>query len=412
MSIRKRTGSNGHAWQVRVYDDSGRLKSKTFKIKTDAQAWEHQYQLKKRTGDLDDLSAGRTLFSVFVARWESEYATVHLNPKTIQQNAGLLKNRLLPTFSSMQLRSITTSRVSEFQAQLVREEVGSETTRKTVTVLQGILRYAVEIGELKSNPVTALRKVAVRDKREARALSPSEVESLRAEMPVARDRTLVSVMALAGLRPGEAQALTWGDVLEDTIKVSKRALSDGTIANGTKAPRNATPKHRTVPLLAPLKKDLMEFRILSGVPDSHALIFPKADGTAWSDSDWRNWKNRVFRKATVRAGLHGVIPYDLRHSYGSLMHAARKNVIEIARAMGHSPQVNLGTYSHVIADLEGQTEVDATSAILAARNRYGQNMAKHSTRHALPTADASGQAKPSQGLEPWTPSLPWRCSTN
>ena len=41
-----------------------------------------------------------------------------------------------------------------------------------------------------------------------------------------RDATLISVLAYAGLRPGEALALQWRDVREQTILV-ERAISLG-----------------------------------------------------------------------------------------------------------------------------------------------------------------------------------------
>ena len=40
-------------------------------------------------------------------------------------------------------------------------------------------------------------------------------------MPTEQDRTLVSVLAYAGLRPGEALGLRWGDVGERTILVER-----------------------------------------------------------------------------------------------------------------------------------------------------------------------------------------------
>lgn len=59
----------------------------------------------------------------------------------------------------------------------------------------------------------------------------------------------MSVLAYAGLRPGEALALAWRNVRERTILVD-RAIALGT-EKGTKT--NAA---RTVRLLAPLAKDL------------------------------------------------------------------------------------------------------------------------------------------------------------
>lgn len=51
--------------------------------------------------------------------------------------------------------------------------------------------------------------------------APETVERLRRELPTDLDKALVSVLAYAGLRPGEALALTCGHVRERTILVEQ-----------------------------------------------------------------------------------------------------------------------------------------------------------------------------------------------
>ena len=67
-------------------------------------------------------------------------------------------------------------------------------------------------------------------------------------MPTDQDATLVSVLAYAGLRPGEALALTWADVGERTILV-ERSIALGEVKE------TKTRTTRSVRLLAPLKND-------------------------------------------------------------------------------------------------------------------------------------------------------------
>ena len=62
---------------------------------------------------------------------------------------------------------------------------------------------------------------------------------------------MISVLAYAGLRPGEALALQWRDIREQTILV-ERAISLGE-EKDTK-----TAAHRTVRVLQPLAVDLRE----------------------------------------------------------------------------------------------------------------------------------------------------------
>jgi integrase len=76
--------------------------------------------------------------------------------------------------------------------------------------------------------VRVVRKPAAARKRTVRVVPPRVVEYLRDRSPTLLDATLISVLAYAGLRPGEALALTWGDVGERTIRVDK-ALSLGEV---------------------------------------------------------------------------------------------------------------------------------------------------------------------------------------
>ena len=152
------------------------------------------------------------------------------------------------------------------------------------------------------------------------------------------DATLVSALAYAGLRPGEALALRWADVGEQTLVIEK-AISLG-VEKATK-----TRQTRTVRLLAPLSTDLAEWRLRSGRPHERELVFPAHDGGVWSDDDWRNWRRRVFAPAIRAAGLERVRPYDLRHAFVSLLIAEGASVVEVARQAGHSPTMTLDTYA-------------------------------------------------------------------
>jgi len=88
-------------------------------------------------------------------------------------------------------------------------------------------------------------------------------------------------------------------------------------------------------------------------------------------------------------------------------------VIEVARQAGHSPTIALATYGHVIEELEGAERRPAEDVIRAARSRrvpseFPQRAAA-AAGHARRTRKvAAKRLKPSDGLEPSTPTLPWR----
>ena len=176
-----------------------------------------------------------------------------------------------------------------------------------------------------------------------------------------RDATLISVLAYAGLRPGEALALQWRDIRQQTILV-ERAVSLGE-EKDTK-----TTRHRTVRLLAPLASDLREWNLRSGRPDGQDLLFPSASGTVWSLAAYQSWRRKAFDRAVVCAGLEHARPYDLRHSFASLLLHEGRSVIYVARQLGHDARLTLGTYGHVMDEFEDQPQLDALSAIAVARD--------------------------------------------
>lgn len=99
-----------------------------------------------------------------------------------------------------------------------------------------------------------------------------------------------------------------------------------------------------------------------------SLLFPRSDGAPWRIDDWKNWRHRHFDPATKRAGLGRPRPYDLRHSFASLMvREQRTSVVELAEQLGHAPTMTLNTYAHVFAEHRRAEPVDANEWILRAR---------------------------------------------
>ncbi len=67
-------------------------------------------------------------------------------------------------------------------------------------------------------------------------------------------------------------------------------------------------------------------------------------------------------------------PYDLRHAYASLQIRAGVSIPELAERLGHSPQMTVSTYTHVIRELEGEPRVSAAAQIEQARDPRGREV--------------------------------------
>jgi hypothetical protein len=132
-----------------------------------------------------------------------------------------------------------------------------------------------------------------------------------------------------------------------------------------------TEKLRTVRLLATLGEDLAAWRNESGARCTDAsLVFPTARGKLMSDEGWRNWRTRIYRPAAESAGLATSPPYDLRHSFASLLIHDGASVVEVARQMGNAPSVTLDTYGHVFDERDPGSRFDSAEAIESARAEF------------------------------------------
>jgi integrase len=362
MNVRKVSIRTGVRWEVRgrVGGRGSKSVRKRFLRKEDAQRWATEQMRSKQLGGIVTVSK-LTLDEYGAAWWER--AERELAPATLRSYKGVLRRHILPRLGTVRISNLNPPTVARFQSDLRRGGVGTPTIRLAMAVVSAICRDAVERGEMHANPVRAIKKPSAERARNIVCLAPAKVEALRNQMPTDQDALLVSVLAYAGLRPGEALALTWGDVGERTLRVNKSLSLGGERETKTR-------RDRTVRLLQPLVDDLKEARVALGrIPSASERIFPRtSDGGDWTEFCYRNWRRRAFKEAVRHAGLpESTRPYDLRHAFCSLLIAEGASVVEVAAQAGHAPTITLDTYSHVMEEMTGRQRTDAASAIRRAR---------------------------------------------
>ncbi|MGZ4285259.1 MAG: tyrosine-type recombinase/integrase [Solirubrobacteraceae bacterium] len=186
-----------------------------------------------------------------------------------------------------------------------------------------------------------------------------------------RDALIVSLLAYSGIRPGELRALRLADVQANTILVQRAANPDGTV-KATKSERR-----RPVQLLSPLAQDLREYRLAIGRPSATRLVLVADDANPWDKTAWQIWRNDRWAPACHAAGLHEVPrPYDLRHSFASLLLVEGRQPVYVATQLGHSLAVLLSTYAHLIAEYEDAERIDAEAEIRKARGKVGSDLVR------------------------------------
>ncbi len=361
MEIQKRVLKSGAVrWKVR-WRQGDRYRSQTFDRKGDAVTFAAEIRRRQQLGTLVSMDSGRiTLVQYVNATWAPAYAS-DLALKTRLHYEQLLNKHVLPQLGALELRAITSETIARWQADRLAAGYGRVAIRHAFDLLGSILQRAFESGQIQANAARAVRKAPRPRRAEVRPLPPATIEQMRAASNP-RDAALLSVLAYAGLRPGEALALQWGDIRDQTILV-ERAVSLGE-EKDTK-----TAAHRTVRLLQPLALDLREWRLRSGRPSTKQLVFPSAADTMWSQPAYQSWRRRAFRRALDGAGVEHARPYDLRHSFASLLLHEGRSVIYVARQLGHDARLTVTTYGHVIDEFEDAPRLDAHTAITNARSQ-------------------------------------------
>ena len=381
-------------WEVR-WRENGRHRSRSFTRKADADRFESRVRSARELGEVLDLDRGKETVAEFIERWWREYALVSLEDNTRKGYGQVWEKHLRGRIGGYRLRDASPAVVHGIKAELLSEGVGAPTIRKALALLSAIFRCAVEWDRIDRNPVRDVSMPVAKRSRHVRPVAPATVEAMRARLLLVeaeRDAAIVSTLAYSGARPEELRALRWSDVRERTILIERAAA--GSSVKATK-----TGQIRSIRLLVALAEDLRRWREAS--PSQCELVFPTSRGTVWTDYDWRNWRTRVYRPLAAAVGLAESRPYDLRHSFASLLIHEGVSAVEVARQLGNSPAVTLDTYSHVFEELDPAERLPADEAIWAARTEFevrseyadADNEKEGRAQEAAPRAEADGETR-------------------
>jgi integrase len=385
----------GGKHQVRWREVNGRRRARTFTRERDATRFAAQVRTTLEAGGILQLEQEIPTLAAFMEEYWRVYALPNLSPNTREVYKRVWAKHARPRLGHMTLRAITPGAVNRQLVEPMRRGgAGEPVILKTLTMLQSVMALAVlHHGDVvPTNPVRAVRKPS-QARRDAEPIWPTVVEQIRARLPH-RDATIVSVLAYAGLRPEEMLALRWGDVRGDVLVV-ERAVARGELRGDDLRKRH----NRLVTLLAPLAKDLAEWRMASGRPVDRALVLPRAGaGGLWQDTDWRNWRTRVWQPVAAAVGLatlertfttelvdgqrrrrqtsryEGPGPYQLRGSFVSLLIQEGKTVVYVANQAGHTPETCLRHYARLFRDAP-TVPVPAEVAIRKAREAVARDRA-------------------------------------
>lgn len=362
MSVEKaRTGAG---YTVRWRDSTGRQRSKRVTLYRDAVQLDGEMKRKRAMGELVTHERGAVRLCDFWPLWVERYGAIHVTRRTMESYDWLWRKHLNPALGRYRLRDLTAEDIDAMTARLSRT-LSAGSVRKCVAVLQGVLQKAVDWQYISTNVARGAEKPRV-VAREGQALTDEQLAALVNELPTLRSKVIVRVLAGTGLRPGELRALRWRDVLDYSGIAVTRAVSRNQIGP------TKTYGRRTVLMNGDAIRALQEWQLATGTRAAldRELVFPAVDGKGlWTDVGWRQWQRKVFTPAADRAGLKGLVPYDLRHTFVSRLIAAGGDIYWVARQAGHSPTVALTTYAH---QFERRADAEPTEPDQAVDRRHQQ----------------------------------------
>ena len=280
--------------------------------------------------------------------WWDEFTAMRVNvrPATLRRDASMFRCHLDPRFGETPIDRIDFRTAQRFVADLVAIGLAPRTVHKAAGLLSQSLDAAVRSGLLAQNPV---RNLALPQPPhvEPRFLDPGEVERLAAAIAPPY-RTFVLVGAYAGLRHGELAALLVErvDTSASTIDVvaTRTRRRDGTIGFG---PPKSRAGRRTVPVPRFVMAELERHMIDHGLgPDD--LVWTTATGAPLTEA---NFRTRIWKPATIAAGLEGLRIHDLRHTCIAMWSRSLASPRAAAKWAGHAnPSLVLNVYGGVFDD--------------------------------------------------------------
>jgi integrase len=313
-------------------------------------------------GDWIDPARGRVTLGEYAPGWLEGRTGV--KPKTLHQQASILRLQVLPTWQTVQLDRITFEGLTRWVAGLVASGLGPSGVRQAVYLMSAILEHAVRSDRIRSNPARGLA-LPRPHKRDHVFLTHAQLGALAES--AARYRLLVLVLGYTGLRWGEATALRVCDIDLGRRRIDvRRAFSDvgGKIILGTPKSHLA----RTVPLPRFLAAELA---VLVEGKNPDDLAFTTASGTVLRLA---NWRQAVFLAARKLAGISDRFRiHDLRHTAAALMVQAGYPPKMLQAILGHaSITTTLDLYGHLYpGDLDKYADRldDAATDVGTARIR-------------------------------------------
>jgi len=219
-----------------------------------------------------------------------------------------IENYLLKRFGDVML-----SDMNKFALQTYLNELAPNFSKSVLTkirvYLSSILDEAVELEFIVKNPAAKLAVPRSGKRVTGVHLTPEQIPVVLFNLSD-RDRLIVRMFLVLGLRPGELFALRWNDKTQNSLRI------DSSITDGIEVETKTEGSNTSVWVPVSIDTELEWWRSASKDASPEAFIFPSARGTAINTN---NFLFRVLKEAGKTAGVPGVTHQMLRRTCSTYM---------------------------------------------------------------------------------------------
>ncbi len=274
-------------------------------------------------------------FGEFVEQIYFPYYTRKWKHSTRENNINRVRVHLVSAFQDRELRSFRRDELQDLLDLKANVPLSFSVVDHLRWDLKQIFDMALAEGQVERNPALLLftpreAKLPVR-----RTMTIREVQMCIGALGH-RERLIAKLAILAGMRPGEIFALTWGRLAATHADIRQRVYRQ----------KIDTPKtdnsYRQAALSEGLLAEIEGWRLLAVDTRESAWVFPSENMTPLAkDNCWR--RHMEPKLAKVSLGWANFLV--MRRTHATLMKALKQDPKLVADQLGHSLDVNQNVYT-------------------------------------------------------------------
>jgi integrase len=241
-----------------------------------------------------------------------------------------------------------------------RPDLSGKTINNYVQVLREGMELARRDRDIAVNPAAEI-KPAKHQKAIPDPFSKVEADRITADILANQPEQVgnfVEFWMWTGMRTSEIFGLRW----ENVDLASGSVLVAEAVVRGVKKDNTKTNTARTVKLNSIALGALQRQRTFTQMVGESVFLDPRY-GTSWVDE--RAFRRSYWTPTLKRLGIRYRRPYNMRHTYATIMLMASMNHAFCAKQLGHSIEMFQRTYSKWIDGEQNDREMDRLEATLS-----------------------------------------------